>query len=388
MARGTGHRERADSLGSIFIRFLKFGLLAWGGPAAQIAMIKHECVDEEHWISEEQFKKLLAVYQVLPGPEAHELCVYFGRLRGGKLGGFLAGLGFMLPGFLLMLGLSILYVEANLATHLEHLFYGLTAAVGALVARALVRLSGTFISDIPLAVIAVVGFALTYFVSATFVLVLLGGGLAYELWTNGRRWVTRAHSLSPAPLPLVVVLGTVTVSLTASIFFEGLKAGLLTFGGAYTVIPFLRQGAVVQHHWLTSSQFVDGLAIGGVLPAPLIIFATFVGYLAGGLTGALVMTFGIFLPAFVFPIFLHRYLVAVAENERLHPFLIGVAAAVIGLIAAVTVEIVKTSVVDVYTALLAIGAFLALNRWHSKMTVLYVVLSCGAIGALLQATVV
>ena len=387
MARGTGHRERADSLGSIFIRFLKFGLLAWGGPAAQIAMIKHECVDEEHWISEEQFKKLLAVYQVLPGPEAHELCVYFGRLRGGKLGGFLAGLGFMLPGFLLMLGLSILYVEANLATHLEHLFYGLTAAVGALVARALVRLSGTFISDIPLAVIAVVGFALTYFVSATFVLVLLGGGLAYELWTNGRRWVTRAHSLSPAPLPLVV-LGTVTVSLTASIFFEGLKAGLLTFGGAYTVIPFLRQGAVVQHHWLTSSQFVDGLAIGGVLPAPLIIFATFVGYLAGGLTGALVMTFGIFLPAFVFPIFLHRYLVAVAENERLHPFLIGVAAAVIGLIAAVTVEIVKTSVVDVYTALLAIGAFLALNRWHSKMTVLYVVLSCGAIGALLQATVV
>jgi chromate transporter len=380
--------ERADSLGSIFIRFLKFGLLAWGGPAAQIAMIKHECVDEEHWISEESFRKLLAVYQVLPGPEAHELCVYFGRLRGGKLGGFLAGLGFMLPGFILMLGLSILYVEANLATHLDQLFYGLTAAVGALVARALVRLSQTFISDVPLAAIAIIGFVLTYFVSITFVLVLLGGGLAYELWTNGSRWIRRAHSFSPAPLALVVLTGAVTISLTASIFLEGLKAGLLTFGGAYTVIPFLRQGAVVNHHWLTNSQFVDGLAISGILPAPLIIFSTFVGYLAGGLTGALVMTLGIFLPAFVFPIFLHRYLVAVAENERLHPFLIGVAAAVIGLIAAVTVEIVKTSVVDVYTALLAIGAFAALNRWHSKLTVLYVVLGCGAIGALLQATVV
>ena len=133
---------RIDPLRSIFIRFLKFGLLAWGGPAAQIAMIKRECVDEEHWISEASFKKLLAVYQVLPGPEAHELCVYFGRLRGGKLGGFLAGLGFMLPGFILMLGLSVLYVEADLATHLDQLFYGLTAAVGALVARALVRLSG------------------------------------------------------------------------------------------------------------------------------------------------------------------------------------------------------------------------------------------------------
>jgi chromate transporter len=379
---------RSDSLGSIFVRFLKFGLLAWGGPAAQIAMIKRECVDEEHWISEDAFKKLLAVYQVLPGPEAHELCVYFGRLRGGKLGGFLAGLGFMLPGFILMLGLSILYVEASLAGHLHSLFYGLTAAVGALVARALVRLSQTFISDIPLAAIAVIGFVLTYFVSVSFVLVLLGGGLVYELWTNGERWVRRAHSISPAPLALIFLTGAITVSLTASIFLEGLKAGLLTFGGAYTVIPFLRQGAVVNHHWLTNSQFVDGLAMSGILPAPLIIFSTFVGYLAGGLTGALVMTLGIFLPAFVFPIFLHRYLVAVAENERLHPFLIGVAAAVIGLIAAVTVEIVKTSVVDVYTAVLAVAAFLALNRWHSKMTVLYVVLGSGAIGALLQATIV
>ncbi len=152
----SGHEE---SHAAIFIRFLKFGCLAWGGPAAQIAMIKRECVDEEKWISEWTFKKLLAVYQILPGPEAHELCVYFGRLRGGKLGGFLAGLGFMLPGFILMLGLSVLYVEANLAGHLHGLFYGLTAAVGALVARALVRLSKSFISDVPLAIIAVVGFA-------------------------------------------------------------------------------------------------------------------------------------------------------------------------------------------------------------------------------------
>src|SRR6266702_1468388 len=114
--------EQEESRAAIFIRFLKFGCLAWGGPAAQIAMIKRECVDEEMWITESTFKRLLAVYQVLPGPEAHELCVYFGRLRGGKLGGFLAGLGFMLPGFLLMLALSALYVEANLAGHLEGLF--------------------------------------------------------------------------------------------------------------------------------------------------------------------------------------------------------------------------------------------------------------------------
>src|ERR687894_1978940 len=106
---------RADSPGAIFVRFLKFGALAWGGPAAQIAMIKSECVDQEGWVDEDTFRKTLAVYQVLPGPEATELCIYFGRIRGGKLGGFLAGLGVMLPGFVLMLGLSVLYVEAELA---------------------------------------------------------------------------------------------------------------------------------------------------------------------------------------------------------------------------------------------------------------------------------
>jgi chromate transporter len=375
-----------DSPRSIFVRFLKFGALAWGGPAAQIAMIKRECVDEERWTSEESFRKLLAVYQVLPGPEAHELCVYFGRLRGGKLGGFLAGLGFMLPGFLLMLGLSALYVEADLAGNLQALFYGFSAAVAGLIARALIRLGGSFVTDAPLGAIAVAAFALTLLASVSFVLVLVGAGLAYELWMNGRRWVSRAHS--GAPVALMALAGAVTLSLTAQIFLEGLKAGLLTFGGAYTVIPFLRESSVSGHHWLTGSEFVDGLALSGILPAPLIIFSTFVGYVAGGLGGALAMTLGIFLPAFVFPIFLHRYLVAVAENERLRPFLLGVAAGVVGLIAAVTVQIAKTSVVDVYTAILAAASFCVLLRFHGKLTVLYVVAGCGAIGALLQLTVV
>src|SRR3954454_24967772 len=387
--RHPAPRRESDSPREIFIRFLKFGCLAWGGPAAQIAMIKRECVDEEMWISEPTFKRQLAVYKVLPGPEAHELCVYFGRLRGGKLGGFMAGLGFMLPGFLLMLALSALYVETNIAGDLHSLFYGLSAAVGALVARAVVRLGRSFLTDLPLVLIAVAGFALTLFAGASFVLVLLGGGIAYELWRNARAWVGRASSLTISPVAIVLVaLGTISFSLGVSIFWEGLKAGLLTFGGAYTVVPFLHGSAVDGHHWLTDKQFVDGLAIGGILPAPLIIFATFVGYLAGGLLGALVITLGIFLPAFVFPIFLHRQLVAISENPRLHLFLLGMAAGVVGLIAAVTVEIVETSVVDAYTAVLAVAAFLALNRWHGKLTVLYVVLGCGVAGVLLQATVV
>jgi chromate transporter len=324
---------------------------------------------------------------VLPGPEAHELCVYFGRIRGGKLGGFLAGLGFMLPGFVLMLALSILYVEAEISESLDEVFYGLSAAVGAVVARALVRLSQNFITDVPLALIAIGALVLTVFASASFILVLLGAGLVYELIVNAERYTRRAQSVSLAPLALVLLAGTVTVSLTAEIFFEGLKAGLVTFGGAFTVIPFLQDSAVDAHRWLSQAQFVDGLAMGGVLPAPLVIVGTFVGYVAGGMAGAMAMTLGIFLPAFIFPIFFHRSLVAVAENPRIRPFLLGVAAGVIGLIAAVTLEILDTSIVDVPTAILAIAAFAALQRWHGTLTVLWVVLGCGAVGVALQLTV-
>lgn len=379
--------HRTDSPSAIFVRFLKFGALAWGGPAAQIAMIKHECVDEEGWVDEETFRKTLAVYQALPGPEAHELCVYFGRLRAGKRGGLLAGLGFMLPGFVLMLGLSVLYVEADLAGQLDDLFYGLKAAVAALIGTALVRLSRSFVTDVPLALIALAGFALTLIVSAGFLLVLLGAGLAYELWLNASRWARRAHSVTLGlPVLLAAAAGAITLSLAGEIFWEGLKTGLLSFGGAYTAIPYLQDVAVDSKHWLTESQFVDGLAMGGVLPAPLIIFSTFVGYMAGDLAGGVTMTIGVFLPAFILPIFFHRRLVALADNRRARPFLLGVAAGVIGLIAAVGVEIIETSVVDVPTGMLAVGAFLALNRWHGKLSVLYVVLGAGAIGALLQAT--
>ena len=333
-------------------------------------MISRECVDEERWVSQETFKKTLAVYQVLPGPEAHELCVYFGRQQGGKLGGFLAGLGFMLPGFLLMLGLSALYVEAGLDERFEELFYGLKAAVGALVAMAIVRLGRKFIDDVPLALIAVAAFGATIGLDLSFVLVLLGSGVAYELWKRAGTGAGVLASVGFWPLLLV-----------------GLETGLLTFGGAYTSVPFLHDSAVTGEAWLTEEEFLDGLALGGILPAPMVIFSTFVGYQAGGLAGGLAITFGVFLPAFVLPIFFHRQLVALAENPHIRPFLLGVAAGVIGVIGAVTVEIVESSVVDVPSGVLAVAAFAALYRFQGKLAVLYVVLGCGVAGALWQLSV-
>jgi chromate transporter len=368
----------SEPRGAIFLRFLRFGALAWGGPAAQIAMVRHECVEEERWMDEEEFARTLAVYQVLPGPEAHELCVHLGMVRGGRPGGFLAGLGFMLPGLVLMVGLSAVYVEVGVD---QDLFYGLQAAVAALVAMAVVRLGRAFVTDRALAALAVAAFAATLFLGANFLLVLALAGLAYWSW----RRLPRGGAASVSPLGVLVLAAA--VPLGASVFWVGLQTGLLTFGGAYTAVPFLQERAVDGHGWLTEDEFLDGLAISGILPAPLIIFSTFVGYLAGGLGASLLMTLGVFLPAFLFPLFLHERLVAVAGDDRLRPFLLGVAAAVVGLIAAVTVDLLDASVPDVPSAVLALGAFAVLYRVHGKLTVLWVMLGCGVLGALLQLTV-
>lgn len=385
MNEPTATQTAPDSPLSLFLRFLRFGCLAWGGPAAQIAMISRECVDEEEWVDQETFRKTLAVFQVLPGPEAHELCVYFGRLRGGKLGAFMAGLGFMLPGFILMLGLSIVYVEVGLSSKFDGVFLGVQAAVGALVAMAIVRLARKFIHDVPLFLIAAASLGLTLGPGISFFLVLAVAGLAYWVWVERGRLMSRSNSFS---LPLgwlaLGLAATITLPLTASIFVEGLKAGLLTFGGAYTVIPFLQGVAVDNHHWLTNDEFLDGIALSGILPAPLIIFSTFVGYLAGGLAGSLAMTFGIFLPAFILPIYFHHQLVALAENPTIRPFLLGIAAGVIGLIAAVTIQILEVGVTDALTLAIALVSFAILYRFQGKLTVVGVILGAGLVGALSQ----
>ena len=208
-------------------------------------------------------------------------------------------------------------------------------------------------------------------------------GLAYWGWSG----CPAARAQPRSPRSALVSSSPPPCRSASSVFWEGLKTGLLTFGGAYTAVPLLQEQAVDVHGWLTEDQFLDGLAISGILPAPLIIFSTFVGYLAGGLGASLLMTLGVFLPAFLFPLFLHERLVAVAGDERLRPFLLGVAAAVVGLIAAVTVDLLDASVPDVPSAVLALGAFAVLYRVHGKLTVLWVVLGCGVLGALLQLTV-
>ena len=382
----------------LFMRFLKFGFLAWGGPVAQVAMLRRELVNEERWISSERFNRLLAVMQVLPGPEAHELCVHLGMRAKGRLGGVLAGLAFMLPGFLLMLALSWLYFRMDIAgTALGAAFLGVQAAVIALIVRAVHRIGEHILVDRWLWAIAIVA-ALASAAGVAFWITLPAAGGVYALWmlkrgrlallvAAGAVALAAAMALwAPRAQPLVeaVVQGEASLLL---IFVAGLKAGLLTFGGAYTAIPFIRNDAVGRG-WITDGQFLDGLALSGVLPAPLIIFATFVGYVAGGPLGALVMTAGVFLPAFAFSLIFYDRLEAVLEVKEMHAFLDGVAAGVVGLIAATTVDLAFVTAARVPSLAVAVSIFVAalafLYAWKNKLNVVVVILAAGLAGWLLM----
>jgi chromate transporter len=378
----------AESLISIFGRFLRFGLLAWGGPVAQIAMIKRELVEEERWISPQRFNRLLAMYQVLPGPEAHELCVHLGMTRRGRLGGLLAGLGFMLPGFLLILAVAWLYSRLDLTgPPLASLFLGVQVGIVAVIARAVHRIGEHALVDAWLWAIAIVA-AIEALLDVSFWITLPAAGLIYALAGRGRYLLIGmvaaiaviAAFLSTGSASPVAVAQSTRVSAGSigalPLFLSGLKAGLLTFGGAYTAIPFVR-GDAVGRGWVSDHQFLDGLALSGVIPAPLIIFATFVGYQAGDLAGAVAITAGIFLPAFSFAMLFFDRLELVVEDQRLHRLLEGVAAGVVGLIAATTLQLgagVAASAPSLsYAALIFAVSLALLYVWKSKLNILAVI---------------
>lgn len=369
-----------ESYGKIFLRFLKFGLLAWGGPVAQIAMIRQELVDEERWVTNERFNRVLAVYQVLPGPEAHELCVYFGMLSAGRFGSILAGLGFMLPGFLFMLALSWFYVTYGITSPIfAAIFYGFQASIGALIVRAVHRIGEHALHDRWLWGIAILS-AAAKFVNLNFLVILLLGGVIYALVRRRFDPIT-VHAFL---VPFLAISSVRFIPSTLQLFGYGLRAGLLTFGGAYTVIPFLQHDAVVRGAWMTNQQFLDGIALSSILPAPLIIFSTFIGYLGHGLAGAVAMTVGIFLPAFGFTLVGHQLFERLVENQRLHAFLDGVTAAVVGLIAATALQLLRVGIPDVPAAVIFIFSLIAVYKWKAKTAVAVIVLCAGLLGFIVK----
>lgn len=390
----------AEPLGRLFLRFLHFGLLAWGGPVAQIAMLRQTFVEEERWVSSEHFNRILAMYQILPGPEAHEMCVYFGMLSRGRVGAILAGLGFMLPGFVLMFALSWLYVRYGLDTHaaLAVVFAAIQAAVAALVVRAVARIGGHVLLDRWLWIIAAGAFV-AQLLGVGFAVTLAVGGLIYFL---ARRFHAAVAALFAAACCIALAIiayrtgfefqalqlhdvssgDARSVATLPALFLSGLKTGLLSFGGAYTAIPILQYDAVIEGAWMSHAQFLDGLGLSGLLPAPLIIFGTFVGFIGGGPLGALLLTLGIFLPAFAFTLLAHDPLERLLHHPRVHAFLEGVTAAVVGLIAGTAGTILVGTLSSAMTITVFVLALAALFYWNTRLLVPMVIAGAAIIGAL------
>jgi chromate transporter len=384
------------SLLQLSLRFLRFGFLAWGGPVAQIAMLRHSLVDTEGWVSPGRFNRTLAVYQALPGPEAQELAVYFGTLARGRIGGLLAGLGFMLPGLILMLALSWIYTEVGTdAPAVTAAFAGCQAAVVALVLRGVHRIANRTLSTRVLVAVAVLG-AVASLVGVHFALVLAAGGLTSVVATRSQvaAWIV----LLAASLAIVIALAFASPTGTAGpeggppaqssvatsqLLGTGLKAGLLTFGGAYTAIPFVRGDAVGPAGWMSDGEFLDGLALAGVIPAPLVIFGTFVGYVGGGLVGGLALTLGMFLPAFAFTLLGHSYLEAMVGDRRFHAAFDGIAAAVVGLAATTLIQLAASAISSLPAALIFGLAAVVLYAWRATWGVAVVIFAAAALGIVL-----
>jgi chromate transporter len=380
---------------ALFFRFLRFGMMAFGGPVAQIAMIRRELVDEELWIPSDRFNKLLAVMQVLPGPEAHELCVHLGTRAKGRLGGLLAGFGFMLPGLVFMLALAWAYTRLPIqGTVFGAIFLGVQAAVIAVIVRAIHRIGEHILLGPWLWAVAIAA-AIASLAGVSFWIVLLAAGAVYALGSTGRyAFAAVAVALAVGAASLTWTGGTALTGATIGVqeaaptvialFLAGLKGGLLTFGGAYTAIPFIRNDTVGRG-WMTDGQFLDGLGLSGILPAPLVIFATFVGWISGGLAGALAMTAGMFLPAFAFSLLFYDRLEAVVEHKRLQLFLAGVAAGVVGLIVVTVIDLARTTATrtpnPIATVLIFAVALAVMYRWKSKLATPVVLAIGAAVGA-------
>jgi len=264
---------------SILWTFLGFGIRAFGGPVAQIAELEADFVERRGWVERDRFRRALAVYQLLPGPEAHEMCCYLGAVRGGPLGAIAAGLGFMLPGLVLMLGACALYASLDLSSPVaSHALAAMQLVAAALIVRAAWRLLAPVVRWRDPAARVPGAFAIA--------------ACALAIW-----WF--------APVGAPPAVGATVPHATGAplLFAHGFTAGIVTFGGAYTAIPYVAGVAAGENGWMTQGAFLDGVAIASVLPAPLVIFGTFVGYQGAGLVGALAFTAGIFLPAFAFTVF-------------------------------------------------------------------------------------
>ncbi len=373
----TTTTTESGRIGELMRYFLRLGCLGFGGPVALVGQMERELVDGKKWLAKEQMREAIAICQSLPGPLAIQVGIYVSYLRGGFWGAWAGGWCFILPNFVIVAALGALYVYLGDLQPVTAIFYGVSPAVIALILHSCYRLAKLGMEDWLQWGIAAVCLAITVILQAEVALLFIGAGIVGILYYGSLSRRTPAALTVTAPV-LAQLAPNASGSVLGKLLLFFLKAGSLTFGSGLVIVPFLEQGIVQQFGWLDQRQFLIAVAIGMISPGPVVITATFVGYLVAGFWGSLVSTIGIFLPSFLLVLIAAPLLARHRDNPNVQGFVKGAYAAAIGTILGACILLGRIAIGDWLTALIGIVSLAVLFRWKVSNPLL--IAATGVIG--------
>lgn len=341
--------------------FLRLGALGFGGPVALVGQMERELVGDRGWLTKEEMREVIAVCQSLPGPLAIQVGIFISYLRGGFWGAWVGGWGFILPNFLIVAALGALYVHFGALQPVTAIFYGVSPVVIALILHSCYRLAKLGMEDYLQWGIAVACFVVTVVLKSEVALLFIAAGVLGVL-VYGTLW--RRPPTSTAFLMAVPAVSVANSTILGKLLLFFLKAGALTFGSGLVIVPFLQQGVVQEHGWLGEREFLIAVAIGMISPGPVVITATFVGYLVAGFWGAVAATVGIFLPSFLLILIAAPILRRHRANRNVQGFVKGAYAAAIGTILGASALLGRIAIGDWLTVLIGAVSLVVLFRWR------------------------
>lgn len=371
------------SLRQLIIYFLKLGTIGFGGPVALVGYMHRDLVERNQWITEEDYKEGLALAQLAPGPLAAQLAIYIGYVRYSIPGATLAGIAFVLPSFVMVLGLGYAYVQAGGLPWMQAVFYGIGAAVIGIIAVSSYKLCKKSLGKDGLLWSIAVVLAIVTFITESEILwlVLLAGFVAW-LYKSPPR-INQALTIFLSPMLLQVVLTNWASEKLIQIWWFFFKAGAFVFGSGLAIVPFLYGGVVKEYQWLNEQQFLDAVAVAMITPGPVVITVAFIGYLVAGLPGASVAALATFLPCYLFTIIPAPYFKKYGKHPGIKAFVDGVTAAAIGAIAGAVGVLAKRQLTDMIAVTFAMVTILVLLR-YKKVQEPLVILIAAILGVIIK----
>ncbi len=351
------------SLKDLLIYFLQLGSWGFGGPVALVGYMHRDLVVDKKWITEDDYKEGLALSQLAPGPLAAQLAIYIGYIHYRILGATLAGLAFVLPSFLMVLGIGHAYVIYGGLPWMQAMFYGVAAAVMGIIAIGTYKLSTKSLAKEKLLWAIFLVLAVTTFITEEEILgAILFAGVIVWFVKAPPKWIqTKANLLAPLVLLQIVAVDSQSRLWQIAWFFT--KAGAFVFGSGLAIVPFLYGGVVKEFGWLNEQQFVDAVAVAMITPGPVVITVGFIGYLVSGFWGAVVAALATFIPCYLFTVIPAPYFKKYGKHPGIRAFVDGVTAAAVGAIAGAVLVLAKRSLVDLPTVLIALASAGILWRW-------------------------